>query len=30
MSDQRVSNKKHVMFGYTIVDADAFVALNRV
>jgi len=30
MSDQRVSNKKHVMFSYTIVDADAGDVLEQV
>ncbi len=29
MSDQRASNKKHVMFSYTIVDVDAFAALKH-
>jgi len=30
MSDQRVANKKHVMFSYTIVDSDAGDVLEQV
>ncbi len=30
MSDQRVENKKHVMFSYTIVDSDAGDVLEQV